>query len=423
VVSVEMTKEAARWLTEDTRFWVVRARLEGTHVSALETLLSGAYIAVGLGSSRRLARHFVGLEEPPPMPGDEPGTSFVLRSTHSLDAGSPVIFRRLAVGQVLSSRIEDDGKTVSVSIFVRAPHDRLVTTAVRFWDASGITASWGVEGLRVRTESLEAVVVGGIAFEEPPDVALGPRAPPGHRFDLFRDRNQAMKRPDLKMETYRLVFHRSVRGLEEGAPVDLRGVVVGEVSRTGVEINPRSLEVSMLVDIRVYPERLRERLVSPLSELPQHGTLPLLQRLVDVGLRAQLRSANLLTGQQYVALDFFPTAPKVKVAAKVRPPQIPSVPGSVEELQEGLATIVRKLQRVPFAELGEDARHTLAGLDDAITGAGSLVRQLSEAAPRQDELQNAVRELGRAARAVRTLADTLGRNPESIVRGRRKSGP
>ena len=141
LVTAELKREAAPWMVEDTHFWVVRARVAAAEVSGLETLLSGAYIGVDAGTSKRARRHFTGLEEVPVVSAGTKGRMFVARATRAIGAGSPIYFRHLEVGQVTTSDLEADGRHVSIGMFVRAPFDRFVTTSTRFWEASGIRAS------------------------------------------------------------------------------------------------------------------------------------------------------------------------------------------------------------------------------------------------------------------------------------------
>ena len=211
-------------------------------------------------------------------------------------------------------------------MFVRAPYDRYVTTATRFWDASGIDVSLTSAGLKVQTESLVSVVEGGICFEPGPESRGAAPAPANHHFVLFRNREEAMKPPDTEPENYTLVFRESVRGLAVGAPVDFRGLPLGEVTRIGVDYDPVNLVFTTPVDVRIYPGRLRARLTHEVPEEPEESMQARLQRFVDHGLRAQLRSGSILTGQLYVALDFFPDAPRVKLDPVKHPQRDPHPP-------------------------------------------------------------------------------------------------
>src|SRR5215475_7077792 len=308
IVTAELSKQAEDFLRADTQFFVVRPRVTAGGISGLGTLLSGAYIGLDIGKSKDTKRHFVGLDVAPLITGGELGTQFVLRANDlgSTDVGTPIYFRRLPVGQVVSTALDKDGQGVTFTIFIGAPYDQFVTANSRFWNASGI---------QVRTESLVSILVGGIAFQTEPGLAPGPAAAANTVFTLYPDRVQAFRQVDTIVDTYLLVFDGSVRGLSVGAPVDFRGVIVGEVTKIGVSVDPATLTFHMPVLVKIYPRRLAARQflgdALPVAESPE-VRLGRTRKLVEHGLRAQLRSGNLLTGQLYVALDMFPDASKIK---------------------------------------------------------------------------------------------------------------
>jgi paraquat-inducible protein B len=419
VITAELKREAGPWMVDDTRFWVVRARVAAAEVSGLETLLSGAYIGVDLGSSKRARRHFKGLEQVPVVSGGTQGRIFVAHAPRAVGAGSPIYFRHLEVGQVTTSDLEPDGRRVSIGMFVRAPFDRFVTTGTRFWEASGIRASLDASAVKVESESLVTLLLGGISFEPGPDEADAGPAPAGHPFVLYRSRGEAMKRPDGGSEDYTLVFHQSVRGLAVGAPVEFRGLPFGEVTRIGLDYDPVTYAFATPVDVRIYPDRLRARLRHGADELPLPTDVRM-RRFVEHGLRAQLRSASLLTGQQFVAVDFFPTAPRVKLDPVRRPREIPTV-ASDDDLQTSLAGVARKIDRLPLDEVGPaigDIRQVLATAKAAFSNVDVAVSQFGPSSPRQADLEEVLQQVARAARSVRALADSLERHPESLIRGR-----
>src|SRR5262249_30117056 len=185
-------------------------------------------------------------------------------------------------------------------------------------------------------------------------------------------------------------------------------------------------------------------------------------QLIDKGLRAQLRSGNLLTGQLYVALDFFPDAPKARgdPTAK-KPPEIPTIAGTFEELQNNLANVMKKLDKLQIEEIGADTRkliasldETLKGVDSLLQGADTLVKRvdsdlmpdlrraldnagraldsagatlnsanavLGSESPLQSDLRQTLMEVNRTLAAIRALAASLERHRESLIRGKQAS--
>lgn len=452
IVKADFSNAAQELLVEDTRFWVVRARIAGGTVSGIGTLLSGSYIGMDPGKSTESRRDFEGLETPPVITTGLTGKQFVLRAEDigSLDVGTPVFFRRLEAGRVVAYELDKQGLGVIVRVFVNAPYDQYVTPNTRFWHASGIDVALDASGLKINTESLASVVVGGVAFQAPDAAPAQPPVPENTAFALYADRAQAMRQPVTVAERYALVFRESVRGLAVGAPVDFRGLGVGEVKSIEPYFDRKSREFSVIVEIDFYPERL----FVPRADYGGAGVRPSLARLVERGLRGQLRAANLLTGQLFIALDFVPGVRKVSLDATKEPPEIPTVPGATQELQQTISSIAKKLDSIPYQEIGVDLRRTLqissemlARIDREITpevretvvetrkamvearealtharaALDSVERTLAAAEPLPDEAGDALRELGRAAQSLRVLTDYLERHPESLLRGRRES--
>ncbi|MGJ7531549.1 MULTISPECIES: intermembrane transport protein PqiB [unclassified Variovorax] len=443
-VLVQFNKEAESFTASDSRFWVVRPRLDTSGISGLNTLLSGAYIGADAGVSKDTAGEFTGLETPPIVTRDDSGKQFLLRANDvgSLDVGSPVYFRRVKVGQVAAYELDGDGRGVTMRVFVNSPYDKFVGMNTRFWQASGIDAQLSASGFTLRTQSLATILLGGIAFQAPDD-AMGPVAKENAAFTLAQDEAAAMKEPDGPSQTLLMYFNQSLRGLTPGAPVDFRGVVIGEVKSIGVEFDRAEREFRMPVLVQVYPDRLRRRAGE--SGVESRATQQeRLRFLTEKGLRAQLRSGNLLTGQVYVALDFFPKAPPAKIDLSKNPIELPTVANSLDEIQSQVQEIATKLNKVPYEQIAGDLRTTLATLNKTLTATEQTVtrinndvtpelaaamkdvrktvnsaeRTLADDSPLQQDMRQTLQELTRAAGSVRVLTDYLERHPESLLRGK-----
>ncbi|MBS0425889.1 MAG: MCE family protein [Proteobacteria bacterium] len=447
-VQVQLNKEAAEGFTaRDARYWVVRPRLDTSGISGLTTLLSGAYIGADAGTVDETTDEFEGLELPPIVTRDLSGRQYTLRARDigSLDIGSPVYFRRIKVGQVSSFDLDGDGRGVTMRIFVNAPYDKFVGANTRFWHASGLNVQLGASGLTVRTQSLATILLGGVAFAAPDD-AMGPVAQENTAYALAEDETAAMKEPDGPSQTMLMYFNQSLRGLAPGAPVDFRGIVLGEVKSIGVQFDRSEREFLMPVLVTIYPDRLRRAAVAS-GQAPAESKYTQEERLrflIGKGLRAQLRTGNLLTGQVYVALDFFPKEKPVKIDTAANPIQLPTVQNSLDEIQSQVQEIAAKVNKIPFEEISNDLRKTLRTLDKTLTAAESTVtrinndvtpeiaaamkdarktintadRTLAEDSPLQQDLRQTLQELTRTAGSIRVLTDYLERHPESLLRGK-----
>lgn len=524
VVAVQLDRSAANVARKDTQFWVVRPRIGTAGVSGLGTLFSGAYIGVDAGVSEEERERFVGLEAPPFMLRGEPGGSFVLvaDSLGSLDVGSPITYRRTRVGRVVGYQLDPERDELTVKIFVEAPYHRLVTPQTRFWNSSGIDVTLDANGLTLDTQTLASILAGGVSFERLPDSGGAQPAADGSRFVLYDDRKTALAPPFGAAVPVRMVFEQSVRGLTTGAPVDFLGIDIGTVRSIHLQRNVRRGRVPVEVIADIYPLRLgglRTALLrsaseaaaaspaTPAQERARRGAAPaaaapsavasapvaalppgrsasepsrdssddaVVRRLVREGIRAQLRTGNLLTGQLYVALDFVrpgqaeaqpARAPAPGSAAARRAERraqlqaaataaaeadglitIPTQPGSLSEIQPQIAEIVDKVNRIPFEDIGRNLQGTLARANDTIARLTPEARQalagvtttlqsaqaalerldrnlLDESAPVQRQAEQTLAEVQRAAQSLRVLADYLQRHPQSLLRGKPADAP
>ncbi|RZF30522.1 MCE family protein [Paraburkholderia sp. UYCP14C] len=443
--SADINKNASKLLVDDTRFWVVRPRISGGTVSGITTLLSGSYVEMDVGKSKTGRRDFIGLEVPPVITSDVPGREFVLKSTNmgSLDVGTPVFFRRLQVGQISSYKLDPDGHGVTLRVFINSPYDRFVLADTRFWHASGVDVTIGATGVQVNSQSLVSIMIGGVAFESLPGAVDETVAASESTFTLFPDRADAMKAHYQVVDKFVANFAESVRGLTVGAPVDFRGIVVGEVTAIYTNYDPKTERFTIPVEINLYPQLFASHYRTNtgtsasghLSNDP-HATV---DRLIEKGLRLQLKTGNLLTGQLYLTADFFPNAPKATVNWASSPPELPTIPGNLQRLEDNVTELLAKLNTIPFAAIGKNtqqtlvsaktlldqldtevvpqAHGTLAAAHAALDSANNVLQPDSGL---QQNANDAVQELSRTATAFRTLADYLEQHPEALIRGKQK---
>jgi paraquat-inducible protein B len=262
----------------------------------------------------------------------------------------------------------------------------------------------------VRTESLVALLAGGIAFDTPPFVAPGAPAAAQTGFTLYPDRVTAMKQPEVISARYVLYFTESLRGLSTGAPVTLLGLPAGEVTDVGLDLDPATRTLRGRADVAFYPERLiarlraRQAVTAEAAVRSQAERRAFIQRMVEHGLRAQLRSGNLLTGQLYVALDFFPDAPPVKVDWSREPVVVPVVPSTVPDLEAKVTGILAKLDKLPYQAIGADLTKVLASADGVLKGASRALDHVDTGVT--PELRTTLEEL----RGMIATADDLLKN-------------
>ena len=235
-VTAEMVPEAKEYLSDKTRFWVVRARVTASQVTGLSTLFSGAYIGIEPGLGGKEQRHFKGLEQEPMVTGETKGRQFTLAGSRlgSLNPGSPIYFRQIEVGQVVGYQLGANGEDVSIDIFIDNPYYQFVRQNTRFWLASGLDVNLTANGLQVNTESVISMLIGGVAFATFSHENPGPQAKDGTTFKLYDTYNKARDDRYTIKQNYIIEFHESVRGLSIGAPVEFKGLQIGLVGLLGL---------------------------------------------------------------------------------------------------------------------------------------------------------------------------------------------
>ena len=462
ILKAEMVKKAEKFVSENTRFWVVRARVSAGSISGLGTLFSGAYIGLDPGKPGKPATDFKGLEIPPVVTTELPGSHYLLRaeSLGSLNIGDPVYFRRIEVGQVVSFKLDQDGQAVTVKVFIHDPHHQLVRKNTQFWNASGLDIAIDAEGIRVDTESFATLMVGGIAFDTPVDQKSGEPAEENDVFRLYKNRESTSEKTYVRKNRWLLYFDGVVRGLNSGAPVELQGIKIGQVLDVNLEFNVEKAAFRVPVLIETEPGRLRT-----IGKFPEGAEKQkVMDYLVAKGMRARLKTGSLITGQLLVALDIHPEAPPAKINWEGSYPEVPTVPTAMDEITTSLTQLLKKLEKLPIEQIGSDLRDTVAGakrlinsaelqqsvkaldqtldqtqkfaaklntgiapelktavsnLNSALIQAEKLAKSLnSNVSPQADRT---LKEFQAAARSIKVWAAYLERNPEALIRGKNKS--
>ncbi len=456
IVKAELVKEAGPFLTENTRFWVVRPRVTASGVSGLGTLFSGAYIEMDPGKEGQPSRRFKGLEIPPIVTTGVPGREFLLRanSLGSLDNGSPVYYRQIQVGQVIGYDLAKDGRSLTIKVFINSPHDKLVRTNTRFWNASGFDLKFDAGGFKLNTQSIVSIMMGGIAFDTPTSLETGGPPKDSQIFRLYETRDSSFERTYTEKQHFILHFDGSIRGLTIGAPVEFRGIRIGQVVDIKPEWDLEKLSPKITVLIETEPERWETFGEARMDEKSE------LNSLVAKGMRVQLKTGSLLTGQLYIDIDFHPDAPEAQVKYEGQFPELPTIPAPLQLMTARVNSLLTKIETIPIEKIGKDLGQTLdnvnkitsskelmeairaldqtlqetreltknintniapsvsATLDQAQQTLVSVEGTLGKDSPMQHELRQALRELGEAARSLRILLDYLERHPDALIFGK-----
>jgi len=456
ILKVQMNKGAEAYLTDQTKFWIVQARVSASEVSALETLLSGAYIGIEPSDTGEPQRDFIGLETVPLVTNASKGKRFFLLASRlgSLNPGSPIYFRQIKVGQVIDYKLDDTGKNVGMNIFIDSPYDQFVRENTKFWLSSGFDMQLTTNGIKVDTESVVSLLIGGVAFGTFFEDTPQPAAAENTKFTLYENRDQAKDEQYKVDKTYYVEFFESTRGLKIGAPVEFRGMQIGVVTDIQLRVKTGNLDFSTMVGITIERERLN------VSKQFFDSYDDQIDQMIENGLRARLSVGNLLTGQLLVDVAYYPDAPEVQRQEYNDLLVIPSIRSSRQEVISGIINFVDRLGKLPLEDMAGSLNRTLADVEQLISspearqGAAALQKilvnletlterldaeTLPEVAGALDELHKlttefkgwisadspfyqdllqSLEQVSKAARSVNNLADMLERHPEALIKGK-----
>lgn len=453
-------------ISEKTRFWIVKPRIGAGGVSGLDTLLSGAYIDTDPPAEvGEPATKFVGLEEPGNYQSGNPGTSYTLKTTNlgSLSRGSPIKYRDVKVGQVTRYRLAENSAAVDIEIFIHDPYDKLVSQDTRFWNISGIEVDVGSEGVKVDMESLATLIAGGIAFSNT-DASSGKQARADSVFNLYETEDEREVAEEVAFYVpMKLYFANGVNGLLKGAPVEYKGLRLGTVDKVSAEASVDKSELLTFATIRIEPGRLpgEDSRRQDSDESRTKAVHQFFDGLAARGVRAQLKTGNLLTGKSLIVLAefpksapepvkyangvvIFPTAPESlagimekadgimtkvnQILAKVDAIPITRIGNNLaqtttninkvplEEIGNNLAIASAKLDAIPVTQISNDLLKTLTSIND-------LVESLNAAQGGVMGVQahQVLSEITKAARALRGMAEYLERHPEALLKGKKSN--
>jgi len=438
IVTAEMKKNMEPYLTEKSRFWVRKARIGLNQVEGLDTLLSGVYIVMDPQKGKKTLRKFKGLDTVPVVSIDEKGTSYVLKAEDigSIDIGSPLYYKKLPAGRVSDYKLSEDKKSVEIDIFIKAPFDKLVTEHTRFWNASGISASLSADGVDIHSESLTALLSGGLAFDNFEQGETRHQVQAGHKFVLYKTLKEAKKKHYNRELFFWVYFESSIRGLSIGAPVEFRGVKIGEVMDFSLVGNAHDAHFQIPILIKIEPERFV--IVNHEKNATNGVDTAILKKLVDHGLRAQLKSGNLITGELYVDLDMYKDAQKAVLRKENGLYVLPTVPGTIETLKSNLKTVLDHIAAIPFDEIGKEVQDilkdiksgtipkldaTIDSTDNVMKDAGDSLQALQKNyldsnAQINKKMIRLLNEVTKTSRSVKNLTDYLERHPDALLKGK-----
>lgn len=460
LVTARLNKSMSGHLNENTRFWIVRPRISSSGITGLSTLISGIHIAIDPGKGDEARNSFKGLETAPEIESSEIGSRFTLTadSLGSLTLGAPVLFRQIEVGYLSGYQLAEDGESVEIAVFIDDEFSHLVKHNTRFWYASGLSIDLGPTGLTADIESIVALISGGIAFETP--IILDPETSKENpnNYVLHPNYRSAIEKPYTKSQMYVMYFDgASLKGLQKGSPVEFRGINVGKVIDVALRLDHETLEVRAPVLIELHPES-----IIPTDEATDPEQV--VKAWIERGLRAQLATANLVTGQRYVDLKFVDKpAPVANVQNTGSVTVFPTVPPTMDRLADSATQTLEKIANMPLLEISQelhksllslngilnqkDKDSVLSNLNSTMKNVSSVSRQIDKTLPKFSksideslkrlnqtlentsavvskdsrlirDLRDLLKSLNDASRSFESLTNYLERNPSTLLYGK-----
>ncbi|MBE0371080.1 intermembrane transport protein PqiB [Pseudoalteromonas aurantia] len=354
IARVQIDSHYDHLLTEDAKLWVVKPRIDESGISGMNTLLSGVYLELEPGQSEARSTLFTLQEEPALISQDVSGKRFQLKAKQAevLDIGSGIYFRNYKIGQIESAKFNVDDLIMEYGIFIFSPYDKLITTNAIFWVSSGVDVNLSTEGIQVSTGSLSKLIKGGISVDYPPNSTASDVASALRQYKLHENFAAALEKRFNNFDFFLVEFEQSIRGLTVGAPVEYRGMRIGtveqapaQIERDGQPLYFQQDTTSVPVLIKIEYGRIYEQ-----SDLAESYWQNNIEKWIRNGLRASLKSGNILTGAVYIELDFYSKAPKAVLANSSVYPILPSVSSGFTAISEQVTDLLNKLNNLPLSQ-------------------------------------------------------------------------
>ncbi|WP_293749190.1 intermembrane transport protein PqiB [uncultured Paraglaciecola sp.] len=367
LVTARMDKNVAPILHSDNQFWIVSPRISLSGVSGLGTILSGPYINMAPGVEPKMSEEFIALEAPPVTPAGTPGLHVTLnsKSEFAYKKGDPVIYKGIKVGEFEDIYFNFDERIVYYNTFIQAPYHKLVTVNTKFWDISGVQMELGASGVKVSTGSLETLLTNGVTFGIPEGMPLGEQVKERDFFDIHPTYASASEERFKLRAEYVILVKDTIRGLQIGAPVEYRGLVVGKVlTINSLDTNQDGLleqGYDIPVVISIQPGRVQQPdNAEGLAFIRKQTSL-----WIQKGLRATLKTGNLLTGALFVDLQHYPDAPAFDAKTLNGYEVLPTITGEFSEITSKVTAILDNINEIKLKSISDNANNMLSQIAQA----------------------------------------------------------
>ncbi|NQZ87901.1 MAG: intermembrane transport protein PqiB [Saccharospirillaceae bacterium] len=370
IVTVRMAKNAEKLLNKNSDFWLVSPQISHTGISGLSTLISGVYIEFSPASiyeeeTDELALEFIALKDPPVTPPGTPGLHLTLNSNDQFaySKGDPIIYKGLTVGQFEHIYFNFEERIVYYNAFIKAPYHQLVTTNTKFWDVSGMRMDLTADGLSIQTGNIETMLTNGVTFDVPKGMENGEEITERTDFDIYANYKAADDERYKNSIEYVVLVSNTIRGLNVGAPVEYRGVLLGHVKsvnllakRNNNRTQPFDEDIKIPILISLQPGRvgLPDNEIGVRMMEEQH------ELWIKDGLRASLKTGSLLTGSLFIDFQHYPNLSTEDKNIKITDFEssqydeytiIPSVDDEFSQITAKATQFIDNLNALPLEEM------------------------------------------------------------------------
>ncbi len=323
-VDLLMDYRSLPFLRDETKFWLVTPKASITGVEGLDALFSGNYIGIQPGDGN-LRREFEAEEQVPPVTPNKEGLMVELTSNKlgSLDVGSQVFYRQIPVGEIIDYRLINDD-TILFNTYIQKQYAHLVKQNSVFWNVSGLNLDASLSGVKVKTESLAAMLAGGVAFSSDPKAQI---AKTNQKFTLHEDIDSANVGRRFNL------IANNADSIQTGSSIIFKGIEIGHITGT-----------QLIEDKVVFTASLNEKYADLLS-----GSAQFWRSGADISLAGIKHAKRMLTGD---VVNFMPGVGEAKDEYQLldNPPSIAEKPLKITLIAEENPGIIQGAE-VRFKQL------------------------------------------------------------------------
>tara|TARA_R110000744_G_scaffold56547_3_gene119248 strand:- start:3479 stop:5149 length:1671 start_codon:yes stop_codon:yes gene_type:complete len=409
IVKAQIKKSAEQFLVTDSMFWVVSPQISHAGISGLSTLISGVYIEISPGKSESERHLFDALDSPPLTPAGTPGLHITLNSNDQFayKKGDPIIYKGLTVGQFEDIYFNFAERVVYYNAFIKSPYHQLITSNTKFWDVSGLQLDLNADGISVKTGNFETMLTNGVTFGIPKGMAIGEKIGERSYYDIYSSYEEADDERYRRSIEFVILVNDSIRGLSVGAPVEYKGVQIGKVLSTNLI---RSRQQAQLIEedfkIPVLISLQPGRVGLPDNEVGENLMIEQNVYWIENGLKAVLRTGNILTGSLFVDLQHNKGQPINEIAKYGDYSIIPTNGDEFSQITAKAEQFIDNLNNIPLKSMSENANQLMLEITQTAHEIQKVGQSIDKLLGQVDQ-QKISSELSKTLQGITTLAKDL----------------